>query len=167
MMDQVIRRHFGLALVLLFMCGGLASCVNAEDVFTEGRLENICNDTIPACNKQASCILTNEDYYDGNFPGGLTVVARTETDDATMFARFLLIEPVAPGTELQVQIRTPDCSDITEAHLENIDLIEYAGDDLIIEFEIPMPGRGDHMIEVFSDMTSKFYMAFVIEETLD
>jgi len=38
-----------------------------------------------------------------------------------------------------------------------------AGDDRVLAFELDLPGRGDHLLEVFSDMSATYQMTTTVE----
>ena len=158
-----MRRLVPIALLVAsvaLMCG----CVNDEDIFTEGRIENPCNSAIPVCHVQAACILGEDEFIEGTFPGGRRLIVRTEADDARIVIRFLLKEMAFPGSEMQIQVYRPDCDDFDEEHLVDMDLFELAGDDRILEFELGAAGRGDHYVEIFSDMAADFAMTIEVVE---
>lgn len=154
-------------LLLCTLCLGvlLSSCVDDESVFTDGRLEDLCNGAIPVCDLQASCMLTNEEYYRGSFPGGFYVFVRSNAESNRIMVRFLLTEMLYPGTELHVIVRTPDCGHIEEEHILDRDIFDFAGDDRIIDFDIPLPGKGDHLVEVVSDMNADFLMTTTVSSS--
>ena len=149
------------ALAALVLCAG---CIDDESIFTQGRLENLCNQSIPACATQAACVLGNKDFYRGQFPGGLRIIVRSELDQAALIVRFLLTEQLFPGTEILVQARTVDCGDVVEEHPQDIDLFELAGQDRTLDFELDFPGKGDHLVEIFSDMSAEYLMTTTVEE---
>ncbi|MFU8802642.1 MAG: hypothetical protein ACNA8W_02425 [Bradymonadaceae bacterium] len=144
---------------------GATSCVNDEQVFVQGRLQNPCNTSIPICRVRGSCVLRGDEYVRGTFPGGFrAIVHNNDVKDARLVVRFLLTEMIAPGTELHVQLHTPDCGGLDEAHPRDIDLFEYAGRDRIIEFHLDIEGRGDHLLEIFSDMSADYLLTVTIED---
>jgi hypothetical protein len=151
-------------LALSWLALASAGCVDDESVFTQGRIEKPCNAAIPVCDVQAACTLKNDEYYEGQFPGGQRVIVTTETDDAKLIARFLLREMLYPGTEMLVQAHTPDCGRFTEEHPQDVDLFDLAGDDRVLEYQLELPGRGDHLVEIFSDMSADYTMTLTIEE---
>ena len=148
-----------LALGALVMTG----CVDDSRLFTEGRIEDLCNESIPVCGRTAACTLDNSEFFRGEFPGGQRYIVRTEFEDQKMFARFLLDDLAFPGTEILVKAFTPDCGDFDQKHPRNVDLFDLAGDDRVLEFEIDLPGQGDHLVEVFSDMSATYLMTFDVE----
>lgn len=147
----------------ILMC---ASCSSDEGVFTDGRLEDPCNASIPVCSTQAACVLDSDEYYRSEFPGGARLLVRTETENAKMIVRVLLDEPLFPGTEFRIQAFEPGCGNFDEQHIKDVDLFQVAGDDRLIELELELVGRGDHLLEVFSDMSSTYLLAYVIDEEL-
>ena len=151
---------------LLCLVAWMSSCGSEEGSFTRGRLEARCNESIPACDTQAACILSNNDYYDGQFPGGQKVLVRTDTKDATLVARFLLTDMSFPGTEFQVVAHSVGCDSFDELHLVDIDIFNYAGDDRIIQAELELDGAGDHLVSIYSDMNASYLMTLTIEERL-
>ncbi len=152
-------------LVVAVVCAALmVSCAGDQEVFVGQRLEKRCNVSIPACDTQASCVLTNHDYYSGDFPGGLKTLVRTDTDHAKLVARLLLTDMVFPGTELQITAHTPGCDTFDEVHKKDVDLFELAGDNRTLEYELDLKGRGDHLVEIFSDMSASYLMTLDVEE---
>ena len=147
------------AMPVVLLCAAVG-CGDAQSIFTEGRIEKRCNDSVPICNRKASCVLLDDQYLQDHFPGGKTFMIRTEQDDTTVFARFLLIEPRAPGTEILVRVYSTSCGSFAEGTTKDADLFDYAGDDGIIEYELDVEGRGDHLVEIFSDMSSEFLFRF-------
>lgn len=145
------------------ICVLLGGCVDDSRVFTQGRIEDLCNEAIPICGRQAACTLGNDEFFSGRFPGGQRVVARTEFEDQTMVIRFQLDDLAFPGTELLVQAYSPDCGSYDEEHPRNVDLFDLAGDDRIIEYRLDVPGRGDHLIEIFSDMSASYDMTLTLD----
>jgi hypothetical protein len=147
--------------VLLF--GGLCGCVTDVEIFTQGRLQNPCSSAIPICRARAQCVLRTDEYVSGRFPGGFRTVFHSEFDEGTLAIRLLLTEMLAPGSELHVQVHGSDCGSIEQAHLRDVDLFEYAGKDRTIELQFPIKGRGDHLIEIFSDMSADYLLALTLD----
>lgn len=149
-----------LALVGLLAASG---CIDDARLFSQGRLEDPCNNAIPICNTQAGCTVHNESFYAGEFPGGLRFIVRSEAEDSTINVRFLLDNMIFPGTEMLVHVKTPDCGDFSEEHVQNRDLFELSGDDRVLDFILELPGRGDHLLEVFSDMSATYQMTTTVD----
>ncbi len=142
----------------------MSSCVSDEAVFTDGRIEDVCNSAIPVCATRAACILQGDEFYRSEFPGGVRMIVRSETETAKLIVRVLLTEPIFPGTEFRVQAHTPGCGQFDEGVAIDVDLFEFFGDDRTVEYELDIPGRGDHLLEVFSDMSSTYLLTTELVE---
>lgn len=149
--------------VALFAVVSATGCADQESLFTQGRIETSCDGAVPICNTRAGCVLGNDVFLEGSFPGGRKMIVPTETPNNQLFVRFLFRDMRAPGTEMLVRANDPDCSDFDETHLTDVDLIERAGDDQILEFKLKLDGRGDHLLKVFSDMTTSYKMTTKVE----
>lgn len=150
----------------MFALCATTSCLSDEALFTQNRLEDPCNAAIPVCNTQASCVLEDDEFYEGAFPGGARFIVRTQVDEATLVVRLLLTEPLYPGTEILVQAHDLGCGNLSEEHPKDVDLFRLAGDDRILEFSLDVNGKGDHLLEIFSDMSSTYILNILIEEDL-
>lgn len=140
------------------------SCISHDELFTEGKLQTLCGDAIPICSTHASCGLDDDSFYDGAFPGGQRFIVHTTQEHAVLVIRFLLDDMRFPGSEMQVKLFTPDCGAFNEAHPQDLDLFRRAGDDRTLEYELKTTGRGDHLIEIFSDMTAQYLITVEVEE---
>jgi len=132
--------------------------------FTLGRTSNPCTDSVPVCDDIAACVLSSDQYLHGLFPGGQRLIVPTEIDQAHLITRFLLVEQRYAGTEILVRAYSTDCGDYDEGHAEGVDLFELAGDDGIIEYGLDVSGLGDHMVELYSDMSADFMFRIDIGE---
>jgi hypothetical protein len=159
---MVTRRAFLLALPLC--CILLQGCLSDVEIFTQGRLEKVCNGVVPVCQVQAGCIADGEEFVRGEFPGDQRLLVRSEKIDQRLVVRVLLTEMVYPGTELLVQAFDPGCADLSEEHLVDLDLFEFAGDDRMFEFHLDLPESGDHLVELFSDMSAAYLLTFEVED---
>ncbi len=142
----------------------LAGCATSEEIFTRGRIENRCNGSIPVCDELAACVLSQDQYLRGDFPGGQKIIVRTEDDRAQLITRFLLVDERYPGTTIFVRAYSTGCGDYSEGLAEDVDLFELAGGDGIIEYGLNVTGLGDHFVEIFSDMSAEFLFRVDIED---
>lgn len=151
--------------VLGALSGGVGACVSAEDAFVGARLERLCTQSIPICDTLAGCVLDDKSYVSSSFPGGQRVIVRTDREVATVEVRLYLVTEEAPGTELSVQASAPDCGEVDQDRLADVDLFAAAGDDRTFTWTLDLPGRGDHLVELYSDMTADYLMTVdVLEE---
>ncbi len=166
---------------LVFLLLGSTACRDAQEIFTEDRLENLCTGYVPTCGMVASCVLGEGQYIRGQFPGGATLVVRTDerhvstrtteaADDgdspgggaarSKMLVRMLLIDPTYPGTELRTRAYDNDCGNFDERLDQDIPggLFTLAGGDGVIDHPLEVTGLGDHMVTVFSDMNAEYLL---------
>lgn len=143
---------------------GSAGCATSEDIFAADRIENLCNDALPVCGQRAGCVLTSEEYLRGRFPGGQQIIVRTPTAASRLTVRIYLEQQVFPGTELQIRAGNTGCDGFDEVLQQDVDFFELAGDSQTIEKELEVEGRGDHLVEFFSDMASSFFLTIDVEE---
>ena len=137
----------------------LVGCLSDEAAFKQGRLQAFCDRSIAICSAQASCVLDDTTFARSQFPGGLRAVLQNDFDEDTVIVRILLTEALAPGTELHVELLSPDCGRVEEERIVDVDLFEVAGNERLYEFEFPFHGRGDHLLSVFSDMNAQYLLA--------
>lgn len=134
----------------------LGACVSSEDAFVGARLERLCTQSIPVCDVQASCVLDPKSYVADRFPGGLRLIVRTTDAASTLTLRLQLATEEAPGTALSVEAWRSDCNDVTARELRDVDLFAVAGDDRVLSWELPLDGRGDHLVQIDSDMSADY-----------
>jgi len=142
----------------------LLACESSQDAFVGSRLERLCTQSIPVCDVQASCVLDPKSFVMKRFPGGLRLVVYTDRDESTLVLRIQLASQEAPGTELVVEAWQSDCNDLTSEKIADVDLFDVAGDDRIFEWELPLSGRGDHLVELRSDMTADYLVTVDLKE---
>ncbi|MEM6961698.1 MAG: hypothetical protein AAF550_08150 [Myxococcota bacterium] len=131
-------------------------CASGEDLFTGSRLENLCNEALPICNSRAGCLLREDEYIRGQFPGGQQYIFNTPTDSSRIRIRLHLVDQVFAGTELLFRASDVGCNGFDQELKQDVDLFRLAGDSQTITEVLEVEGRGEHLIEVFSDMTSGF-----------
>jgi len=151
-------RRARVGLVVLLTVAALAGCADEQEIFTSGRLENRCNESIPVCGYQASCVLGDDQYLRAQFPSGHRMIVRSEADPVRLRVRLLFTDESFPGTELLVRAYATGCADYDEHSVTGEDVFDQltGGDEA--EYELDVTGRGDHMVEVFSDMAAEFLL---------
>jgi hypothetical protein len=138
----------------------VAGCQSQEQAFTEGRLEDLCAGAIPICALKAACVLDTDEFVRGTFPGAQRLIAVSDLDRQSLRVRLLLTEMVFPGTELEISVFSLGCGRAETEQRVDVDLFELAGDDRTLEFSFPLDEKGDHLVEVFSDMSAEYVLTF-------
>jgi hypothetical protein len=134
----------------------LSGCLSRDEEFTAGRLEARCEASIPVCATRAACALNNTTFASGRFPGAQRAIVYTPHPRTTLTARLLLDDQEYPGTELLVRAYQVGCVDVFEERLADIDIFQRAGDDRALDFTFELEGRGDHLIEWYSDAAASY-----------
>ena len=139
----------------------LTSCQTAEEAFVQDRLQEICDDTYWQCGLPTGCVLDRNHYADGAFPGVRRVVVETEENDMDVQVRIFIGDALGGGTEMLVQLYEADCTldrNLGKAQLVDVDLIDEAGDDRVLTFNLHVMQEGEHVLEVYSDMTAEILL---------
>ncbi len=153
--------------LVLALAGSLPACLTSEEAFVGGRLPSLCDEAYWICNVTAGCILDNDHYIEGSFPGTHRVGGGADDVNAPLQARLFFTEMESPGTELLLQVSEPDCTlnaDVARAHLHDMDLFEEAGDDRTLIFDLTVLDAGEHLVEVYSDASVGFLMVVEVLE---
>ena len=158
------RRHsaWGVTLALLI---GLSTwaCQDPEEEFAAGKLQKLCDGSIPVCAVQAACIVGDNDYLEADFPGGQRFIVQADQLDTKAVIRLYFKEMVFPGTEFQIKLYGPGCATLETTHILDVDLFERAGDDQIVQFELPVDQPGDHLLELYADMAAAYILTVELE----
>jgi hypothetical protein len=141
-------------LALLLLAAPLMSCD-----FTQGSDLNQCQSTIPApCGDTAHCVLTSDQYLQGQFPGGQTFIVRTSGPQAVTFS-FVFLNRETPGTGLTLTSTEPDCSE-ESSYVSQGDLFELSGGSGVLSFPIQMNSAGDHLVTFHSDAYCSYELRY-------
>ena len=141
----------------------VAACQTPQEEFAAGRLEKLCDGSIPICSVQASCVVGSRDYLAAKFPGGQRFVVQANELDNDVVIRLYFEEMIFPGTEFQLKLYGPGCATLETEQVLDVDLFERAGDNRIVEFSLPVAEAGDHLLEVYSDMAASYLLTVDLE----
>jgi len=148
-------------LAISVIAGALIGCQTAEDAFVGDRLMNICDEAYWICNRPSQCVLADDEYTEGGFPGVRRLVVPVETENTTIEIRLFFQTMEFPGTELSLQLFDPDCHidpNDGEIHVLDTDIFEVAGDDRTLTYRLESSRPGEHLLELFSDAGAKYLL---------
>jgi hypothetical protein len=163
-MSTATNNRYSITLAILVALAGaiaVSSCKSPEDAFIGDRLLSLCDEAYWICDVPAGCVLSEDEYVEGVFPGVRRVVVVTEKEDVDLQVRLFFRKMEAPGTELLVQLYEPDCTiipDLGQAQLVDVDLFEKAGDDRILAFDLTALQIGEHLLEIYSDSSVEYLL---------
>ena len=160
----VLVRTLMSLLTMLCSVSLLSSCISREESFTAGRIEKLCEASLPICNTRVTCSADEDTYLTGAFPGAERAMVYTPHPLTKVTLNFLIDEQIFPGTEMLVRAHQIGCVEIEEKRLVDVDIFQRAGDDRILSFSFDLEGRGDHLIEWFSDATATYVFTVDYEQ---
>lgn len=134
-----------------------AGCGDSRSQFIGGRVKDACDASWPVCSNVAGCILGDESYSEGRFPGrGRFIVQVPEA--ATVRVHFYLEEVLASGEETVVTVNEEGCRARTRQAVTGrtaVEAMEKFGE---FEREVDVTGVGDHLVEYESDMQARYVL---------
>ena len=147
--------------------GAASGCLPAtsEAAFIGSAEEIRCGGVFPACQGQfAGCVLDEEHFIAGAFPGSRKFLVRTPPGDYKIRVKLFLnpeVTPRFPGTELEISWYEPGCADqyrfqLSQDNTTAGDLFERAGRDNVFDTAHSVIEPGDHLVTVFSDATTRY-----------
>lgn len=158
---HVIKPFIPLFLCLSWFASGCFLPATSEQSFKSGANLDPCDQVIPICKGySAGCVLTDDRYLEGNFPGRIQFLVETIPGDWIIRVSFFFAERRSPGTDTTVDWFEPGCTDQyryqeSKDRLSG-DLFEKAGRDQVFEVEQGIAEYGDHLIEINSDATARY-----------
>lgn len=151
-------RHQGLGWGLMLV--GLAACGGGTEAdFVQGRAENPCIQSLPACpGLFAACSLNDKNYARVTFPGTFSfLVDAEESYDIEVMVFFS--DPRDAGRETQILWHEPGCTDVYVYDSAGRDLFDEArGTGFVSETEQVFES-GEHLLEIISDMQADVIVA--------
>jgi len=142
------------ALVLLLAAG----CGLDEADFIQGAEFEPCLSTVPVCQVTAGCIMGEFKYLEGDFPGFRNFVVRTGTADTEIVVRMFFKTRKHPGEDTEIIWFEPSCSDSYSYESGSDDIFSKAGGDRIFSQSKTVRRSGDHLIEIYSDAYTHYFL---------
>jgi hypothetical protein len=149
--------------------GGAVALLGSSCLFTSAggfagsRDENICDSTIPVCNTTGGCVLDEDHYLKGDFPGWRRFVVRTH-GEATVTVLLYFDMPKSPGADTNIHVYEAGCVERFGFESAGRDIFREAGPDQQFSWETKVYQEGDHLVDITSDAVSSFYLRVDVEE---
>lgn len=131
--------------------------LSAADNFTRGLTRDRCDGTFPICSTTAGCVLGENRYLEGSFPGVREVIVPAPAE-SIVSVRLFFVEQVAHGLDTRILLNEPGCIDTYEWASEGRDIFLEAGSDRVLEIEQEVVLEGDHLLEVSSDAVADYVL---------
>jgi hypothetical protein len=136
-------------------------CQTGAEAFVDDKVLNTCVEAYHICGVTAGCVLDNDHFVEGVFSGTRRVVVRTEERDVRLVVKIYLSKMHVSGTEILAQVHETDCTiDPFKGvdHRTEYDVFDKAGDDRILEFDLEVAEKGEHLLEIYSDATAEYLL---------
>lgn len=137
-------------------------CGGSRSDFIGSRAKDVCDAQWPVCSRVAGCILGEESYTEGRFPGRRQIIVQLP-EASTVRLRFFLEDVVAAGQETVVTFHEEGCRERIRQVVSGRTALESA--ERLGEFsrEAELSGVGDHMVEFESDLQARYVLKVEVE----
>ncbi len=150
----------GLLARLLVGCSALmllCACGVSEGDFIADADPDPCESNVSICQTSAGCIMGESKYLEGDFPGFRSFVVTTPADTGIKVKLFFK-SLVHPGEDTEIIWYEPGCADSFTWESMGADIFSKAGADRVFSQEHEVRMAGDHLIEIYSDATTHYFV---------
>ena len=138
-----------------------AACGGERERFIAERVSDSCSQQWPICDKIAGCLLGDQSYIEGRFPGERLVGVQI-FEPSTVTVSFLLEEVGAAGTETAINFFEDRCRTRTRITVTGKTLLNEQDAIGHVERSADMSGIGDHLIDFSSDVHAHYLMSVTV-----
>jgi hypothetical protein len=135
-------------------CEDVQACLND---FIAGAEHDVCMANAPVCQTTAGCTMDDTKYIEGNFPGFVNFAVSTPAD-ATVVVKIFFKTRSHPGEDTEIIWYEPGCHESHTYESMGADVFEIAGEDRVFEQEQTGLEEGLHLVDVYSDATTNYYL---------
>lgn len=129
--------------------------------FVAGAVLDPCLESLPICTTTAGCVLDEDEYLEGDFPGFISFIANASPGEVLVVKVFFSTQE-DPGNGIHTTFYDAGCAiEIAQGPLN--DIFEAAGLDWTLEFSQGFAVDDLHLVEVTSDATTHFYLRVEIQ----
>jgi len=158
---RTCRLALGILVIALAMACGVS-----EGDFISGADHDPCESNIPVCQQTAGCAMGESKYIEGDFPGYTNFVVTTPAD-TTIVVKLFFKTRVHPGEDTEIIWYEPGCHDSYDYESEGKDIFSEAGGDRVFAKEQKVRRDGDHLIEIFSDARTHYFIRVELQTPLN
>ncbi len=139
------------------MCVLVAGCGNAKDDFVAARVLDRCNQSLPVCNSLANCLLGEESYISGRFPGEGKVIIQTASP-STVTVSFLFQDITAAGDITSIVFNETGCKSNTRIEVAGQTVTQESTLTGVFKRSADLQEAGDHLIDFQSGTEATYTM---------
>jgi len=150
---RTCRLALGILVIALAMACGVS-----EGDFISGADHDPCESNIPVCQQTAGCAMGESKYIEGDFPGYTNFVVITPAD-ATIVIKIFFKTREQPGVDTEIIWYEPGCNESYNYESGGEDIFAVAaGADGVFTKEQKIKIAGDHLIEIYSDALTHYFV---------
>lgn len=132
-----------------------AGCGNRKEQFTEGRALDACSEGWPVCDRIAGCLIGDQSYVEGRFPGSGQFVVRVPEPSVVRVSIF--IDNIgAAGDQTIISWFEEGCRARIRQAADGRSFVGEANEAGAFTREADLTGVGDHLIEFQSDAQADY-----------
>jgi hypothetical protein len=141
--------------LVAFFLVGTAGCGGVREEFLGTRIQDACDGTWNVCATTVGCILGDQSYIEGRFPGSNKVIVKL-FEPSTVTVSFLLSESTGAGTETVINFYENSCASRVRVPITGKTFLGESLQSGFIKRSADLSGVGDHLIEIESDARTKY-----------
>lgn len=134
-----------------------AGCGGGREAFIGLRVQDTCSQQWPICDRIAGCLLGDQSYIEGRFPGDRLIGVQV-FEPSTVTMSFLLEEVGAAGEETAINFFEDRCRTRTRVTITGRTFAGEADKVGYVQREADLSGVGDHLIEFSSDVHAHYVL---------
>ena len=148
----------------LLLFGLAAGCGDARGDFVQGRAQDSCDEAWPVCAEVAGCVLGNQSYRAGRFPGETRFAIHLE-EPSLVRVSFFLEDVGAAGEETVITLYEDGCRARVREAISGRTFVGEAERNGVVYREATLTGAGDYLIELQSDAQARFLVKVDVTPT--
>ncbi|XXF79367.1 hypothetical protein P2318_06340 [Myxococcaceae bacterium GXIMD 01537] len=142
---------------MLSVTAMVMGCGGGREDFIGERVKDACGSSWPVCGEMAGCILGDESYTQGRFPGRGSFIVQVP-EAATVRVRFYLEDVLAAGEQTVVTVHEEGCRARTRQAVSGRTVAESMEKFGEFTRDVDVTGVGDHLVEFESDMQAGYVL---------
>ena len=135
----------------------LAGCGGKREDFLSTRVPDTCTQQWPICDKIAGCLLGDQSYIEGRFPGNRLIGVQV-FEPSTVTVSFQLEDVGASGDETAINFFEDRCRSRTRITIVGRTFLGENDKIGFVSRSADLSGIGDHLIEFSSDAHAHYLM---------
>lgn len=148
---------------MALLCAALtAGCEDQETAFIGSRVTEQCNESWPVCDLVAGCIMGNESYFSGRFPGTQRMIVRL-AEASHVTASFYLKSVAGSGTSTVITFYEGGCQDRTRVEITGDAFVQENQSVGFVARSQDLTDVGDHRLEFTSDVQAEYDFKLDVE----